>query len=560
MTPVRVLEKLAIDLPRKLKDRAAARGPLPEPTTPVDGGRGVLPERVPSGWEGAAAVGDALVDALTGVDWGTCPATGARLPQQHRAALVLDPGAWHEARLHHRHGWFSTLARAYADTGDARYATAATSALASWLAVDRPQVGIGWAHASDAGERLLHWVEGAAWLGEELDADLWRRMAGSVEAHAAFLRDTMPHDSDFRLVVAACGLAAAGLAWPGLSGARGWWSEGLALLGRHLPAMSHGDGVPRDRSAARLLRVTEMVMLVRELARANSVAFPADADHAVGQAAWVLRVLAADSGTLPSLGATAPAFAHPWGGVAAFRAWDALAPDRGAELADSPLAASTEWAMTAFREGGWIVLHSASRGACSRVVVSGADSVGLGGHADVGHVSWDLGDLTILADPGDAAGHRELSGAHVHNGLVYNGVGAGDGRPAGAFVRKARADGRAASVAVQHDAFAGVSLEREVLIEGARVAVVDKLGEKAGGAVELRFTFGRGWTLSEGEKGWTGEHESGKKLAVKLDASLRWSLTEGPLVVDGELARGPVLHGVGQATGRTKIRNTFELR
>jgi len=557
---VRVLEKLAIGLPRKLKDRAAARGPLPEPTTPVDGGRGALPRLDAGSFDGASRLGAATAAMLEGVDWAVCPDTGARLPQQHRAALDLDPGAWHEARLLHRHSWFSTLARAYADTGDASFARAATKALASWLATDRPQVGVGWIHASDAGERLVHWVLGAAWLDEELDADLWRRMAGSAAAHGAFLRGADPGESDFRLLGSACGLVVAGLAWPGLGGSRAWWSEGLVLLSRHLPASLHGDGVPRDGSPARLQRVLEMVLVTRQLARANGVAFPADAEHALGQGAWVLRVLAADTGELPLLGAGSPAFTPAWGDVPAFRAWDEVAPDRGADPAGEALAASTEWAMTAFREGGWIVLHSSARGACSRAVVTGVQAHGLGAHADVAQVVWHLGDLPVLADPGDAPGHAELSRAHVHNGLVYNGVGAGDGRPSGARVRKARADGRAAAVAVEHDAFAGVSLEREVLFEGTRIAIVDKLGDKARGSVELRFTLGPGWALEEGEKGWSAEHPSGRKLAVKLDSSLRWSLTTGPLVLDGAVVDAPLLHGVGQASGATRIRNTFEIR
>jgi hypothetical protein len=227
MKALRVLEKLAIDLPRKLKDRAAAKGPLPEPTSPTDGGRGKLPfaNDIDLTWDGAAELGATVSAALHGVDWGVCPVSGARLPNQHRAALVLEPGAWHEARLLHRHRWFSTLARAWRETGDPAFAVAASDALASWLAHDRPAVGVAWAHTSDAGARLVQWMLGAGWLGEELDPDLWRRMAGSVAAHAAFLSERLSigsNESDHRLVVQACGLVAAGLAWPGLPGARGW--------------------------------------------------------------------------------------------------------------------------------------------------------------------------------------------------------------------------------------------------------------------------------------------------------------------------------------------------
>jgi len=329
--PARLIEKLTLELPRKLRDRAAARGPLPEPAAPADGGRGGLP--VSGGlpgerWEGALALGNRTLAELSELHWDRCPETGAVLPTAHRAALDVEPGAWALARRAHRHRWFSTLARTYAETGSVAHAVAATTALGDWLATDRPEVGVPWLHASDAAVRLVHWSLGAGWLGEELDADLWRRMAGSAQAHARFLEANLSlgsSGSDHRLIAQACGLVVAGLTWPALEGSRRWWSQGLTLLGRHLPSQLHPGGVPTDLSFSLLERTLTLVLVARAACRANDVAFPADAESALTRGAWLLRLAVGDLEALapPASGTPSP---PPWRARTAPPAPPATAP------------------------------------------------------------------------------------------------------------------------------------------------------------------------------------------------------------------------------------------
>jgi len=593
LRPSRLIEKLTLELPRKLRDRAAARGPLPEPAAPADGGRGALPvsrvnAALPSdGWEGALALGNRTLAELSELKWDRCPETGAVLPTAHRAALDVEPGAWAQARRAHQHRWFSTLARTWAETGSVAHAVAATTALGEWLASDRPEVGVPWLHASDAAVRLVHWSLGAGWLGEELDADLWRRMAGSAQAHARHLEANLSlgsNGSDHRLVAQACGLVVAGLTWPSLDGARRWWSQGLTLLGRHLPGQLHSGGVPKDLSLSLLERTVTLALVARASCRANNVAFPADAESALARGAWLLRLASGDMDALPPIGQAVEPPLAAWGAPTATTPWNVMAlslegedgtpvaaTDRSAialagEVATpgEVLARDKEWVMFALRDDGLVLLHGGVKKRPSRIVFQTGHGVGLASHEDFFQILWDVGGVEVLADPGSdvtAPTDRAFAGARAHGQLLYRGQGLpARGACVDATLTMARSDGRDASMVAEHGAFEGVIHRRDVRVGGARITVSDHLDEGANGEVEIRWPLGPDWSIDAIEGSECEAVVDNLTLKIKLAPELSWTVESGEVIRAGLRRTAPILIGRGRAQGAVRYRSSFELR
>lgn len=587
-----LVKKAARVLPSSWSGRPVRSADADRAVEPLDVEWGRLPAsgapRLP--WAGAAQAGEAVLAELSHFDWTRCPVTGATLPDGHSFSLPWAPGAWAEARVAQRHGWFLTLSRAWADTGDPRYADAASRMLAAWFGQSRLEVGIGWSHASDAALRVVAWSLGAGWLGEELDADLRRRMAGSALLHGAWLqRNVTVLAADHRRLAQAAGLVVAGLTWPGLPGARAWWSEGLSLLNHTLDAVITGDGAPAFGSPRALLRSVELVLVARALARSNGVAFPAGADAALLRAAGFLRHAGGDLDTLPAVGEhwIEPAL-PPWGVPAHLVPWHTLAAE-GVVAEGSPAAAkdgtaallagrvapvgppagdAKGWTLRVFREGGWAVLHGEVRGRASRLtVVSGPVGRSRRGpfdHADVGQVLWHLAGVAVLEDPGSYHDQPELRLAAAHNVVRVAQRGAprdlgGHHAPLQVDLTKARVDDRTGSVALAHDAF-GVTYKREVTLEGSRLVVVDRFERLPERVVDVRFQLGLGWAVEQTAKGL--QASSGDlRLAITLPEELPTvEVEKGRIAVGSVVREAPLLVARGTVRGDVRLRSILEIR
>ena len=563
------------------------------PPTPLDTCWAEAPRDPPGSppWAGAAAAGQAAMQVVAEATWDRCPDTGAVLPSAPWNAVGGGPHAWAAARRLHRHQWFSTLARARRETGEATLALGATGALGEWIIQDVPGRGVAWVHAGDAAARLVHWALGAGWLGDELDPDLRRRLAGSVLPHAEWLLASLSlRAADLRLLDQAVGLVVAGLAWPDLPGARRWWSTGLTLIGRHLERQLHADGSPVSAPPAWLARTVSGVLIARAFCREHGVAFPTQADAALGRAAWYLRVLSEGTGSLPPVGAAAtPDLLAPWGLGAERTAWNAvvglgLVPGEAGPEADqdataallsgapvpagAPLPGGKDWAMWAFRGSGCVVLRGQLQRQPSRLVLwCGGGGAGAPAPPAPGagfQVLWDVGQTPVLVDPGAHPEHPELRLAGAHGGCLVDGGGVPRdlGRAWGthrAAVSRARVDGRAAAVVAEHDAFAPLSHERDLRLDGAKLVVTDRFAGSGEGQLEVRWPLGPGFEPEPSKRGYSARSGT-LGLELRLDEALEWSFERGLVVVDGQTVEACVVVGRGAVEGGTRIRTSLEVR
>jgi len=533
--------------------------------------------------------------------WTEDPASGEPLPEG--ASLDLAPGAFREARVALRHGWFPALAF-QAARGDRTAEAAVATALDGWLRQDVPGTGVAWAHASDLAARLVHWHVGLAWLAASPGgAPEWLRaaLAGSAGWHIAHLRDRMPRGDAHvaRRVAHHAGLVVAGFTFPDLPDARAARSEGLSGLRYDLPALLHPDGAPRDDAPLRLAESLWYVAIARAVTRANGGAFPADADAAFVRGARCLERLAGELGTLPALGEAplgdllAAATPLPWSLWNLARAWglDDGAPAPDADLdprlawlsADAsggaPEVAGKTWSMWVFRESGLAVAHMRIKNRPSRVVaeMGSPDVRSPASHVAPLHVLWDVGETAVLADAGPSEGAGSLTdwlaSPAAHNVLLLDGHTLADAVPA--VLGVARVDGKKARIEGHHTGWhryrVPLTHERDVLLNQARLVITDRLvpvRPRVGRhSVRVSWQLGPGWTLTPEGTGYVAKNGD-LTLVIHLPAGLSWSVHTGQTGAhpvgwvrgpDGPVA-APCLVGDGGVDGAAEFVTSFEIR
>ena len=561
---VGLLERAAFGVWRKARS-LAGRGfvPAQEPVSPVDCPVGRVPQLGLDLPTEPAEGADALLDSLL----------------RAGAPTALTPA---QARALHRHVWWPGLARAAALGGGPERVEPALRALGEWIAADRPGQGPAWEHGSDAALRLLSWGLALAWQRGELPDPLWRRLAGSAEAHLQYtlaVPALSEGPADHRPALQAAGLAVGGLLFPELPSARRARAEGLSRLGHSLDGMTTADGAPRCGSPSALLLAVEAALLARAYARAASVPTPALLDGALLRAAWFLRALGDGFGGLPNIGERpAPSlfggsspWATPWVTLCAL----GLSPGEGApDLVVDPVVGlligkappkpgpkaerSKTWSLVSFRDAGWVVAQAEVKGGASRAVVLAAQHAGLWAHPDAGQVLWDLPKATVLADPGAWGQHPELAEPEAHGGVFVG------GRRLGAVLETARVDGRDATVTLRlsNDGGgpgAGLIARRELKLAGARLSFTDRFEGEGAAPFELRWPLGPGWTLTQAEKGFEGVH-SQAKLSVSTDGEAEWAVESGEVVEGESLVSAPVLVARGRAAPGQRLKTRFEIK
>ncbi|MCB9760814.1 MAG: hypothetical protein H6739_13310 [Alphaproteobacteria bacterium] len=444
--------------------------------------------------------------------WGFKPAEGPAPPADSPwgAFPALGPGTHvpvPTGRAFHQHLWF---AAGDPDAGDA---------LGRWLVEDVPGRGPAWQHPSDAGLRLAAWWLGAARLGEALDPDLRRRMAGSVGWHVRFTRAHLALRSaemDHRLVAQAAGLVVAGLGWPGLPDARATWAEGLTLLGRALPLQVFGDGAPRRGGPAQLRLAWRLGRLAQATCAANRVAFPARAAAALLRAQSFLQALQ----PLPPIGVSAPRFPLE------------LPPDA---------APAKGWRLRTWREGGWAIGVAQAKGGASRVVVPTTSAPAPWGHADAGQVLWSAGDVPVLVDPGHAVDQPTLADAEAHSGL-----------PGPVALTSARVDSRTLTVDLDT-----ALRSRRVQAGYTRLVVTERA--HVDGDWRVCWPMAPGWAFTEVEDGWEAERGEAR-LVMRAEGPLRWALEPRAVVVDAATQQTSALVGRGRVAAGERVVVRFEVR
>jgi len=173
-----------------------------------------------------------------GLRWNYDPTTGVEAPQIHCSRInYLNPGIVGDAKVVwelNRFQFAFDLGKAYAFTGDDRYAEAYFNSFADWCAKNPPGVGVNWCSSLELAFRAVSWVWGHYFfLGcGTYNADAAWRLVRWLVIHARRIKAYLSYYTapNTHLLGEALSLFYIGLFLPELREAEGWKRLGLEVL------------------------------------------------------------------------------------------------------------------------------------------------------------------------------------------------------------------------------------------------------------------------------------------------------------------------------------------
>jgi hypothetical protein len=405
-------------------------------------------------------------------------------PVYHRDVTVVDLGddsdikvVWELSRFTH----LLALGKAYAYTGDERYAAEYTAQVLSWIAANPPLTGANWACAMEVAIRAVHWI----WAYEmfrpspALTPSFKVELLKSVLAHGRFILanleycETREAGRSVRLnsnhyLADLVGLVYLGLMFPEFREAGEWLRLGVQELFCEIEEQVHPDGVDYEHSTSYHRLVTEMFTSAFLLAARNGVPVPAAAWQRLERMYEFVEATIRPDGRSPQIGDSDDGRLHPLGwsemddhryllaigaalfGRADFKAACArgragpapaaasvpaelvwlLGPDgiaRFRALPDAGAGAGATARSRAFPHGGFYVLAASD---IHVVCDAGGGSIrGRGGHHhnDTGSFELSAGGRAWIVDPGsyvysaDPAARNLFRSTAYHNTVVVDG-------------------------------------------------------------------------------------------------------------------------------------------
>lgn len=214
-----------------------------------------------------------------------------------------------------RFGWVYPLARAYRLTGEARFAEAFLTLLASWRQANRPNAGPHWASAQEAALRLLALAFATYAFAPALDPEALATLAQTVAVHAARIPPTLDYaraQGNNHLLSEAAALYTAGLLFPEFRHAARWRSLGRRWLAAGLRRQVFPDGGYVQHSVNYQRLALQVALWAARLAEVHGEPLPGDALDALRRLARALEALVDPAtGRAPNFGPNDGALALP---------------------------------------------------------------------------------------------------------------------------------------------------------------------------------------------------------------------------------------------------------
>lgn len=324
------------------------------------------------------------------IRWRTDFATGHTWPKDHisKLKIVTTEGdvkvPWELSRFQHG----LVLARAYAATGETRYAQEWADQFWQWQRDNPPELGPNWANAMEAAIRAANWIAAYAYLRPALNAAASEGLLKALIQHGRFIASHLEEywPPTNHILADYCGLIWIGLCLrsPGkneLASAepKRWLQLGWQGLQRQLREQVLPDGADYEASTAYHRFVTEMVGSTVRLMALNEMFLPPALLESVTQMELVTASLQKPDGSLPLFG-------------------DEDGGHFPAPLATTQATSTVGW--RSFSDGGWYVYRDDEEYLAVRAGSNG--QAGWGGHAhnDALSFEYSLGPRNFLIDPG----------------------------------------------------------------------------------------------------------------------------------------------------------------
>jgi hypothetical protein len=205
---------------------------------------------------GLVDLGGRMASLGTRPDWMLEPVCGKRSPALHWSRIAfLDPCVAGDCKFTwelNRHQYFITLGRAYALTGDNRYASLVADHLSSWMDDNPPKSGINWSSSLELAFRAIAWIWALSLLrhSPRVTGSLYVRALKHLYLHARHIEGNLStyFSPNTHLTGEALGLLYVGTAFPGFKRAGRWRTLGAQILLEQLDRQLFGDGVYFEQS------------------------------------------------------------------------------------------------------------------------------------------------------------------------------------------------------------------------------------------------------------------------------------------------------------------------
>jgi hypothetical protein len=254
--------------------------------------RRLFPESVEQSRQRADRAADGKLDLLGFADvdvgshprWHRDPISGREWPRTFWAAIdPLSSAAPGDSKIIwelNRHLHFPVLGKAYALTGDEKYARVFTGHLVDWIHNNPPYLGVNWTSSLELALRCISW----SWAVHLLcDASAYSAAVNFALLKSVFqqMRHVATHLSyhfspNTHLTGEALGLFYVGTLFPELPGSEEWRTLGWRILVEESRRQVMADFMHFERSACYLKYAASFYLHAYLLARRNGVAIPPD--------------------------------------------------------------------------------------------------------------------------------------------------------------------------------------------------------------------------------------------------------------------------------------------
>ncbi|HXG93564.1 MAG TPA: alginate lyase family protein [Blastocatellia bacterium] len=246
------------------------------------------------------------------IDWHRDPETNVRWPVEHysRVPIRLPERSdarvvWELNRLHH----FTTLGRAYALTGDERYADEFLIQLASWYEENPPRFGINWKVAMEVAIRAINIIAAFEMfrLSPSMTDEAIELILKIIIAHGRFIRSNLEFSyrtASNHYLSNLTGLFALGMTMPEINESEAWVSFSAPRLIRELDRQVYRDGVNYEGSTGYHRLVLEMFALFFSISHANRIELPTESWERLEAMFDFTRHYLKPDGTAPMIGDT----------------------------------------------------------------------------------------------------------------------------------------------------------------------------------------------------------------------------------------------------------------
>jgi hypothetical protein len=212
-------------------------------------------------------------------EWTRDPVSGASWPLEYHADLPLARGDGGDVRVVwelNRLGQLLTLGRAYAATGDERFAEELFRQAADWREKNPVGFGPNWACAMEVALRATNLLAAFRLVrrSPRLDAARLSALLSAFDEHGAHVRRNLEYShlaTSNHYLSDVAGLFWLGVCLPELAAARGWREFGLRELLRESDKQVLPDGADDEASTGYHRFVTEIFLYSFILARENGI-------------------------------------------------------------------------------------------------------------------------------------------------------------------------------------------------------------------------------------------------------------------------------------------------